>query len=176
MSSVYGRLRGLFSNSRTATATVKSKRSPVVSRHERNLPTNCLSAVTDVGGDGVVTKRSRCPKGRRCSEGKLISSRRLPNLRSFGDGSMPYETIVRRLVTDKRTIEEVDSISLNEECSAIFHPNMPPKLGDPGSFSISCYIGGVNIERAMCDLGARISLMPYSLCKKLTFVNLCPHK
>ncbi|CAM8908030.1 unnamed protein product [Rhodiola kirilowii] len=38
---------------------------------------------------------------------------------------------------------------------------------DPGSFSISCFINDIKIERAMCDLGASISLMPYSLCKKL---------
>ncbi|CAM8944464.1 unnamed protein product [Rhodiola kirilowii] len=74
-----------------------------------------------------------------------------------------YARFLKDIVTCRRTIEEVDSIFLNEECSAIFHPNMPQKLGDPGSFSISCYIGGVKIGRAMCDLGARISLMPYSL-------------
>ncbi|CAM8963464.1 unnamed protein product [Rhodiola kirilowii] len=45
--------------------------------------------------------------------------------------------------------------------------HQPPKLEDPGSFSISCYINDVKIERAMCDLGASISFMPYSLCKKL---------
>ncbi|CAM8975217.1 unnamed protein product [Rhodiola kirilowii] len=85
-----------------------------------------------------------------------------------------YARFLKDIVTCRRTIEEVDSISLNEECSAIFHPNMPPKLGDPGSFSISCYIGGVKIERAMCDLGASISLMPYSLCKKLNIGEPMP--
>ncbi|CAM8990443.1 unnamed protein product [Rhodiola kirilowii] len=85
-----------------------------------------------------------------------------------------YAHFPKDIVTCRRTIEEVDSISLNEECSAIFHPNMPPKLGDPGSFSISCYIGGVKIERAMCDLGASISLMPYLLCKKLNIGEPMP--
>ncbi|CAM8972871.1 unnamed protein product [Rhodiola kirilowii] len=85
-----------------------------------------------------------------------------------------YARFLKDIVTCRRTIEEVDSISLNEECIAIFHPNMPPKLGDPGSFSISCYIGGVKIERATCDLRASISLMPYSLCKKLNIGELMP--
>ncbi|CAM8923861.1 unnamed protein product [Rhodiola kirilowii] len=85
-----------------------------------------------------------------------------------------YAHFLKDVVTCRRTIEEVDSVSLNEECSAIFHPNMQQKLGDPGSFSISCYIGGVKIEHAMCDLGASISLMPYSLCKKLNIGEPMP--
>jgi len=36
----------------------------------------------------------------------------------------------------------------------------PPKLPGPGSFSIPCVRGKVKIERALCDLGASINLMP----------------
>ncbi|CAM8895531.1 unnamed protein product [Rhodiola kirilowii] len=78
-----------------------------------------------------------------------------------------YARFLKDVITCRRTIEDVDTVSLNGECSAILQPHMPPKLEDPGSFSISCYINDIKIERAMCDLGASISLMPYSLCKKL---------
>ncbi|CAM8941098.1 unnamed protein product [Rhodiola kirilowii] len=78
-----------------------------------------------------------------------------------------YARFLKDVITCRRTIEDVDMVSLNGECSAILQPRMPPKLEDPGSFSVSCYINEVKIERAMCDLGASISLMPYSLCKKL---------
>ncbi|CAM8965993.1 unnamed protein product [Rhodiola kirilowii] len=78
-----------------------------------------------------------------------------------------YARFLKDVITCRRTIEDVDTVSLNGECSAIFQQRMPPKLEDPGSFSISWYINDVKIERAMCDLGASISLMPYSLCKKL---------
>jgi hypothetical protein len=78
-----------------------------------------------------------------------------------------YARFLKDVITCRRTIEDVDTVSLNGECSAILQPRMPPKLEDPGSFSISCYINDIKIERAMCDLGASISLMPYSLCKKL---------
>ncbi|CAM8903829.1 unnamed protein product [Rhodiola kirilowii] len=78
-----------------------------------------------------------------------------------------YARFLKDVITCKRTIEDVDTVSLNGECNAIFQPRMPPKLEDPGSFSISCYINDVKIEGAMCDLGASISLMPYSLCNKL---------
>ena len=43
----------------------------------------------------------------------------------------------------------------------------PPKLPDPGSFSIPYIVGKVEIERSLCDLGASISIMPYSLFYKL---------
>ncbi|CAM8988458.1 unnamed protein product [Rhodiola kirilowii] len=78
-----------------------------------------------------------------------------------------YARFLKDVITCRRTIEDVDTVSLNGECSAILQPRMPPKLEDPGSFSISCFINDIKIERAMCDLGASISLMPYSLCKKL---------
>ncbi|CAM8929737.1 unnamed protein product [Rhodiola kirilowii] len=78
-----------------------------------------------------------------------------------------YARFLKDVITCRRTIEDVDMVSLNGECGAIFQPRMPPKLEDPGRFSISCYINDVKTERAMCDLGASISLMPYSLCKKL---------
>ena len=48
----------------------------------------------------------------------------------------------------------------------------PPKLSDPGSFSIPCIVGKVEIKRALCDLGASISIMPYSLFHKLHLRSL----
>ncbi|XP_050875447.1 uncharacterized protein LOC127079083 [Lathyrus oleraceus] len=51
---------------------------------------------------------------------------------------------------------------------------MSPKLKDPGSFSIPCVIGKFNIDKAMCDLGASVSLMPLSTCKKLNLGELRP--
>ncbi|XP_042465683.1 uncharacterized protein LOC122048149 [Zingiber officinale] len=50
--------------------------------------------------------------------------------------------------------------------------NAPPKLQDLGSFSIPCKIGSELIQRAFCDLGASVSLLPYSLCKKLGLQNI----
>ena len=43
----------------------------------------------------------------------------------------------------------------------------PPKLPNPDSFSTPCIVGKVEIERALCDLGASVSIMPYSLFHKL---------
>ncbi|XP_070025589.1 uncharacterized protein [Nicotiana sylvestris] len=44
---------------------------------------------------------------------------------------------------------------------------MAPKLEDPGAFTIPCTIGSANFVKAFCDLGASISLMPYSIFKTM---------
>jgi len=49
----------------------------------------------------------------------------------------------------------------------IIQDKLPPKLKDPGSFSIQCVIGSETIEKVMCDLGASVSLMPLSLSERL---------
>ncbi|MCI40178.1 hypothetical protein A2U01_0061410, partial [Trifolium medium] len=43
---------------------------------------------------------------------------------------------------------------------------LPPKLPDPGKFTIPCSIQGVNIEEALLDLGSSISLMSLQFAKK----------
>ena len=44
---------------------------------------------------------------------------------------------------------------------------LPPKLKDLRSFTIPCSIGNDIFEKALCDLGANINLMPLSIFKKL---------
>ncbi|XP_019240670.1 PREDICTED: uncharacterized protein LOC109220666 [Nicotiana attenuata] len=56
---------------------------------------------------------------------------------------------------------------LTEKCSAILQNKLPQKLGNPGSFTIPCTLGGVYFEKALCDSGASINLMPFSIFRKL---------
>ncbi|XP_016206578.1 uncharacterized protein LOC107646950 [Arachis ipaensis] len=58
------------------------------------------------------------------------------------------------------------------ECSAIIQRELPRKRKDPGSFHIPCTIGNMIIERAFCDHGASINLLPLSLMKKLQIHEL----
>ncbi|XP_061352744.1 uncharacterized protein LOC133297594 [Gastrolobium bilobum] len=69
---------------------------------------------------------------------------------------------------------------LREECSALIQKKLPPKLKDPGSFSIPIAIGDVEVGKALCDLGASINIMPLSVCRalginKLKDTNLILH-
>ncbi|XP_074313507.1 uncharacterized protein LOC141648683 [Silene latifolia] len=51
---------------------------------------------------------------------------------------------------------------------------MPPKLGDRGSFSIPCVVGGVPISRALCDLGVSVSVIPLKVAKRIGIQALAP--
>jgi hypothetical protein len=83
-----------------------------------------------------------------------------------------YAKFLKEILTNKRTIEEVGTVSLNEECSALFSNKLPPKLKDPGSFVIPCKIGDTKFNRCLCDLGASVSLMPKSIYKRLNLIEL----
>ncbi|XP_074276925.1 uncharacterized protein LOC141600582 [Silene latifolia] len=91
-------------------------------------------------------------------------------------GIPSYGKFLKELVTLKKKNGEVQTINLSKECSAILtHTNkLPNKLEDPGSFSIPCSIQGVAIKRALCDLGASVSLMPLSIFKRLDLGDLKP--
>ncbi|GJV36010.1 reverse transcriptase domain-containing protein [Tanacetum coccineum] len=51
---------------------------------------------------------------------------------------------------------------------------IPFKEKDPGSFTIPYVIGKVGIDKALADLGASISLMPYSMYARLELRKLKP--
>ncbi|XP_020272502.1 uncharacterized protein LOC109847682 [Asparagus officinalis] len=67
-----------------------------------------------------------------------------------------YAKFLKEIISNKMKLEEYETVALTEECSAIIQNKLPPKLKDPGSFSIPCVIGDVSINRALCDLGASV--------------------
>ncbi|XP_058726414.1 uncharacterized protein LOC131597755 [Vicia villosa] len=87
-----------------------------------------------------------------------------------------YAKFLKEILSNKKKIEDNKTITLTAECNAIIQNKMPHKLKDPGSFSIPCNIGNFVIDKALCDLGASISLMPLSICEKLAMGDLRPTK
>ncbi|KAL0361360.1 UNVERIFIED_CONTAM: hypothetical protein Sradi_3820500 [Sesamum radiatum] len=81
---------------------------------------------------------------------------------------------LKEVLSNKRKWEKGDTVKLNEECSAIFQNKLPPKLKDTGSFSIPCTIGNIDFDKILCDLGASVILMPYSIFEKLGMHELTP--
>ncbi|XP_024979044.1 uncharacterized protein LOC112516258 [Cynara cardunculus var. scolymus] len=67
----------------------------------------------------------------------------------------------------KKKLTEYETVALTKGCSALLTNKIPPKLKDPRSFTISCSIGGKEIGKALCDLGASINLMPLSVFNTL---------
>ncbi|GJZ78926.1 hypothetical protein Tco_0643763 [Tanacetum coccineum] len=79
-----------------------------------------------------------------------------------------YAKFLKSLLTNKARLEEACKIIMNERCSAVLLNKLLSKEKDPGSFTIPCDIGQLHIDNALADLGACISLMPYTMYKKLS--------
>ncbi|GJS78311.1 DNA-directed DNA polymerase, partial [Tanacetum coccineum] len=66
-----------------------------------------------------------------------------------------------------KVLEEACKIIMNETCSVVLLNKFPLKEKDPRSFTIPCSIGQLHIDNALADLGASISLISYTMYKKL---------
>ncbi|KAI3467900.1 hypothetical protein Pfo_024563 [Paulownia fortunei] len=65
-----------------------------------------------------------------------------------------YVKFMKEIISNKRKLEEYET-------------KLPPKLKDPRSFTIPCTIENSFFNKALCDLGASINLMPLSIYRKL---------
>src|SRR4051812_29345823 len=84
----------------------------------------------------------------------------------------PYSKYMKDIVSNKRKIpnEEISTLLANYS----FNCKVPKKLGDPGIPTIPCSIKNNYVGTALCDLGAGVSVMPFSLYKRLQLENLIP--
>ncbi|XP_016167317.1 uncharacterized protein LOC107609798 [Arachis ipaensis] len=79
-----------------------------------------------------------------------------------------YAKFLKELINIKRSWNEKEIVILTQECSAVIQKGLPPKLKDPGSFFLPSTIGNIIIDKALCDLGSSINLMPLSMMRKLS--------
>ncbi|CAM8959439.1 unnamed protein product [Rhodiola kirilowii] len=63
---------------------------------------------------------------------------------------------------------------MSRNVSAVIQRTVPPKCGDPGTYTIPCTIGNIRIENCMLDLGASINVLPYSIYSSLRIGPLEP--
>ncbi|XP_057745061.1 uncharacterized protein LOC130962921 [Arachis stenosperma] len=85
-----------------------------------------------------------------------------------------YAKFIKELINQKRSWHEKEIVLLTEECNAVIQRGLPPKIKDPGSFFLPCTIGNITIDKALCDLGASINLMPYSMMRRLCIEEVKP--
>ena len=78
-----------------------------------------------------------------------------------------YAKFLKDIILNKRKWKDHETIPINEECSAVIQNKLPPKLKDPGSITIPCSIGNEFISKSLCDLGASVSIIPLSFCRRL---------
>ncbi|GJV04884.1 DNA-directed DNA polymerase [Tanacetum coccineum] len=79
-----------------------------------------------------------------------------------------YAKFLKGSLTNKARLEEACKIIMNEICSIVLLNKLSSKEKDPRSFTIPCDIGQLHIDNALADLEASISLMPYTMYKKLS--------
>ncbi|GJW58990.1 putative reverse transcriptase, RNA-dependent DNA polymerase [Tanacetum coccineum] len=108
----------------------------------------------------------------------------MPKTETFG------EKVKRRILKEnkepttthdkpKQQLQKVVSHEIKElpaHYSAALQNKLPPKETDPISFILSCIIENHSMSNALVDLGASISVMPYSLFKRLEVGGLKPIK
>ncbi|XP_039135705.1 uncharacterized protein LOC120273124 [Dioscorea cayenensis subsp. rotundata] len=85
-----------------------------------------------------------------------------------------YAKFMKDLLTNNRKLEELETIALPRNCSAMIQRMLPKKLTDPGSFIIPCVIREGMQEKALADSGTSINVMPYKLFLKLGFEDMRP--
>ncbi|GJW81033.1 hypothetical protein Tco_0145008 [Tanacetum coccineum] len=76
-------------------------------------------------------------------------------------------TSLRGLLMEKSRIEKHIKAKMKVHCSIILKDALPLKEKDPRSFTLPCSINNLCFDKALADLGASVSVMPYS-----TFTNL----
>ncbi|GJX37424.1 hypothetical protein Tco_0250727 [Tanacetum coccineum] len=85
-----------------------------------------------------------------------------------------YAKFMKDLLARKGKTKETSKITLNERCSAVLLYKIRFKEKDPRSFTISCVIGKMGIDKPLADLEASIGLMPYSMHARLDLGELKP--
>ena len=78
-----------------------------------------------------------------------------------------YVKFLKDILARKKRLGEFETVALTQESNHMLQSKIPKKLKDLGSFTIPCSIGTRYTDRALCDLGARINLMPLSVFKQL---------
>ncbi|GJY37121.1 zinc knuckle CX2CX4HX4C containing protein [Tanacetum coccineum] len=87
----------------------------------------------------------------------------LKEIREFDE----YPKYMKDLVTNKPVTIENEDVRINRRYSALLLKQIPPNEKDLGSFILPCLIGRLDFNNTLADLRASISIMPFSIYKRL---------
>ncbi|XP_073153112.1 uncharacterized protein [Henckelia pumila] len=85
-----------------------------------------------------------------------------------------YARFLKDLLKNKKKLNDITQVTINEECSAVLKNKLPTKSQDLGSFSIPCHIESLSFDNVLFDLGSSINLMPHALVNKFGICNIEP--
>nr|GFA38452.1 DNA-directed DNA polymerase [Tanacetum cinerariifolium] len=96
---------------------------------------------------------------------------------SFADALLlmhKFASTIKSLLTNKDKLFELAKVPLNENCSTMLFKKLLENLRDPSKFLIPCDFPRIDVCHALADLGASINLMPLSIWKNLSLLELTP--
>ncbi|XP_074314362.1 uncharacterized protein LOC141649575 [Silene latifolia] len=114
-----------------------------------------------------TAKKSNANKEKKVTEPPIVIKLPFPARQLNTKLEQQFGKFIKLVKNLQRSFDEVETIAFTEKYSALLQNKSPPKLADPGSFSIPYSIGTHTIHNALCDLGASVSVLPLSLAKKI---------
>ncbi|GKB63766.1 hypothetical protein Tco_0919952 [Tanacetum coccineum] len=100
----------------------------------------------------------------------------LMKLKKLQVNSAESATSLKRLLKEKTGFEEEIKETMNNHYSTIIKYDPPPKEKDTGSYTLPCKINDMCFDKALADIGASVSVMPYSTFTKRRLDKLAPTK
>jgi len=85
-----------------------------------------------------------------------------------------YARYIKDIINNKRPLPTTEVIKLTDACSAALLQQLPEKKEDSGFPTIKCSIEAQNFDKALCDLGASVSVMPKVVFDQLNYTDLTP--
>ncbi|CAM8991852.1 unnamed protein product [Rhodiola kirilowii] len=85
-----------------------------------------------------------------------------------------YAKFLKELCTNRRRGTRIDQELMSRNVSVVIQRKVPPKCGDPWTYTIPCTISNIRIENCMLDLTASINVLPYSIYSCLRIGPLEP--
>ncbi|KAK9132318.1 hypothetical protein Scep_011846 [Stephania cephalantha] len=82
--------------------------------------------------------------------------------------------VVFQIEKKKEKFDEVKTMHAVETYGFALQTQLPKKVEDPGNYRLPCSIKPLQYEKALCDLGAGINLMPLAMLEKLGIAELRP--
>ncbi|XP_041995775.1 uncharacterized protein LOC121745894 [Salvia splendens] len=140
-----------------------------------------ISKITLSSGKDYAEPLGRTDEGdsRENSEGTLLKEARGTSNAVKRLKPYPYRGEPKRFIKDfiAGKAKADGKIVIGESVSVVIQKRrLHSKRTDPGMFTLPIIIGDVKIEHAMCDMGASINVLPFSVYKRLTGVSLVDTK
>ncbi|GJV23577.1 DNA/RNA polymerases superfamily protein [Tanacetum coccineum] len=124
----------------------------------------------------IKLRRASIPFLGRLKEYGYDENEVFKGLKKLQVNSEESATSLKRLLKEKTRIEEEIKATMNEHYSEIIKDDLPPKEKDLESFTLPCKINDMCFDKALADLGASVSVIPYSTFSNLGLGKLAPTK